>query len=163
LISITHIEVFENPDNKYFQELLWDVEGIEYYYISSGIDPNTNRPVLLVGGADTKFNKNYSIEESFKKLEKFKNDHFHESKKLTRWSSKFIKPKNYFPLIGECPNHKNTYFGTGFSGDGILYGTIAGNYIASKINDPTFKIPDLFDSKNILQVATLNNVIKEKK
>jgi glycine/D-amino acid oxidase-like deaminating enzyme/nitrite reductase/ring-hydroxylating ferredoxin subunit len=72
-------------------------------------------------------------EERFQKLELFARDHWPIGPVEYRWSAQRYRAKDKLPYIGRNVDAQNTYIATGFSGDGLTYGTLAGMMLADEI------------------------------
>jgi glycine/D-amino acid oxidase-like deaminating enzyme/nitrite reductase/ring-hydroxylating ferredoxin subunit len=72
-------------------------------------------------------------EDRFKRLELFARDHWPIGPVEYRWSAQRYRAKDKLPYIGRNVDARNTYIATGFSGDGLTYGTLAGMMLADEI------------------------------
>jgi glycine/D-amino acid oxidase-like deaminating enzyme/nitrite reductase/ring-hydroxylating ferredoxin subunit len=72
-------------------------------------------------------------QERFQQLELFARDHFPIGPVEYRWSAQRYRAKDKLPCIGRNVDAQNTYIATGFSGDGLTYGTLAGMMLADEI------------------------------
>jgi glycine/D-amino acid oxidase-like deaminating enzyme/nitrite reductase/ring-hydroxylating ferredoxin subunit len=71
--------------------------------------------------------------ERFQDLELFARDHFPIGPVEYRWSAQRYRSKDQLPYIGLNVDAQNTYIATGFSADGLTYGTLAGMMLADEI------------------------------
>lgn len=71
--------------------------------------------------------------ERYERLEAFARDHFPLGPVEYRWSAQRYRAKDKLPFIGRNVDARNTYVATGFSGDGLVYGSLAGMMIADQI------------------------------
>jgi glycine/D-amino acid oxidase-like deaminating enzyme/nitrite reductase/ring-hydroxylating ferredoxin subunit len=91
------------------------------------------RTYLVVVGSAHKLGEKEVGEERFQELELFARDHFPIGPVEYRWSAQRYRAKDKLPFIGRNVDAQNTYIATGFSGDGLTYGTLAGMMLADEI------------------------------
>jgi glycine/D-amino acid oxidase-like deaminating enzyme/nitrite reductase/ring-hydroxylating ferredoxin subunit len=91
------------------------------------------RNYLVVVGSAHKLGEREVGEERFQQLELFARDHFPIGPLEYRWSAQRYRAKDKLPFIGRNVDASNTYIATGFSGDGLTYGTLAGMMLADEI------------------------------
>lgn len=121
--------------------LFWNTADPYSYLRLHEID---GEPVVIVGGSDRKTGHCGEC-EAFSDLEKYCRARFDVKEVKARWSAQFYEPVDHLPYIGPLPFHKNTFVGTGYSGDGMTLGTLAGWMISEQIcgretiYDATFK------------------------
>jgi glycine/D-amino acid oxidase-like deaminating enzyme/nitrite reductase/ring-hydroxylating ferredoxin subunit len=72
-------------------------------------------------------------QERYDRLIAFARDQFPLAPVEYRWSAQRYRSKDKLPFIGRNVDARNTYIATGFSGDGLVYGTLAGVLIADQI------------------------------
>jgi len=113
--------------------LYWDSES-PYHYVR--LQPwNDEKDLLIIGGCDHKTGQllRDDYEKQFDDLETWARHYFPSLKKIDfRWSGQVIEPFDGLAFIGRIPNRKGVeeYMATGFSGNGITYGTLSGMLIA---------------------------------
>lgn len=98
---------------------------------------------VLVGGADRK-TAHGSDEESFSALARYISERFEIEEVGYLWASQFYDSLDHLPYIGAAPLHRNTLLATGFSGDGITFGALAGEMLASQARGLRTPYDDLF-------------------
>jgi glycine/D-amino acid oxidase-like deaminating enzyme/nitrite reductase/ring-hydroxylating ferredoxin subunit len=91
------------------------------------------RTYLVVVGSAHKLGEKEVGQERFQELELFARDHFPIGPVEYRWSAQRYRAKDKLPFIGRNVDAQNTYIATGFSGDGLTYGTLAGMMLADEI------------------------------
>lgn len=111
--------------------LYWDTED-PYNYIRKQETPEGD--LLIVGGKDHKTAHGLETEH-FDRLEAYTRSRF-DVKEITHyWSSQYYDPVDGIPFIGKNPQSEHAYIATGFSGDGIPFGTLSGIILADLILD----------------------------
>jgi glycine/D-amino acid oxidase-like deaminating enzyme/nitrite reductase/ring-hydroxylating ferredoxin subunit len=91
------------------------------------------RTYLVVIGSAHKLGEEEVGQDRFQQLELFARDHFPIGPVEYRWSAQRYRAKDKLPCIGRNIDAENTYIATGFSGDGLTYGTLAGMMLADEI------------------------------
>jgi glycine/D-amino acid oxidase-like deaminating enzyme/nitrite reductase/ring-hydroxylating ferredoxin subunit len=102
--------------------LYWDTASPYHYVRYQG--PNA----LIIGGEDHKTGQGEVFKERFQNLLRWTRQKiFKEAVVRLEWSGQILEPNDGVALIGKNPYDKhNVYIATGFSGNGMTYGTIAG-------------------------------------
>lgn len=91
------------------------------------------RDYLVVVGAAHKLGETVVTGEQYDMLERFARAHFDLGPVEYRWSAQRYRMPDKLPCIGRNIDAKNTYVATGFSSDGLTYGTLAGMLLADEI------------------------------
>lgn len=119
--------------------LYWDTEE-PYHYVRlhspiSHASPQPENDVLMVGGEDHKTGQADDAESRYAGLEDWARSRFPIIGDVRfRWSGQVVEPVDGLAFIGHNPlDRANVYVATGFSGNGMTYGTIAGKLIADLI------------------------------
>jgi len=71
--------------------------------------------------------------DRYQNLEQYARKHFQVGEVEYRWSAQRYRAKDKLPYIGLNVDAARTYIATGFSGDGLTYGTLAGMLLADAI------------------------------
>lgn len=107
--------------------LLWDTaEPYHYVRLAGTSAAGTQR--LIVGGEDHKTGHARDGAERFARLEHWARQRFPEIGAFDRrWAGQVFEPADLLAFIGRDPlGDENVFIGTGFSGNGYTYGTLAG-------------------------------------
>ena len=99
----------------------WDTND-PYDYIR--IDTQPTHDYVIYGGNDHKTGQETSAESRFERVEAKLLSLFPKAKVHSRWSGQVIQTNDALPLIGEIV--PGQFIATGFIGNGILFGTLAG-------------------------------------
>lgn len=108
----------------------WHI-GAERHSIRSYSD--RGRDYLVVVGAAHSLGKAVVNDSQYDMLERFARAHFDVGPVAYRWSAQRYRMPDKLPCIGRNIDARNTYIATGFSGDGLVYGTLAGMMLADEI------------------------------
>jgi len=146
-------------DGKYPQALGYDMDDPYHYYRTHRIDGMDH---LIAGGEDHKTGDEENTENCFRKLEAYVRKYYQVDKVAYQWSSQYFEPVDGLPYIGNLPgNPDNYYCATGFSGNGMIYGTISSLLISEMIMGATSAYAKLFDPSRIKPVAGFHDFVKE--
>jgi len=138
--------------------LFWDM--FEPYHYTRFY--NTDKGAyVVVGGEDHKTGKEVNYEERISSLEKYVKDRFDIESIDFRWSAEYFEPSDGLPYIGNTSLGNNVFVATGFSGDGLVYGTIAGLIVADLIVGKENEWIKAYSSKRFTPVASAPDFIKE--
>ena len=89
--------------------------------------------------------------ERFDRLIAFARDQFPLAPVEYRWSAQRYRSRDKLPYIGRNVDARNTYIATGFSGDGLVYGTLAGMLVAGQILGQAKRWSALYDPGRLAQ------------
>lgn len=103
--------------------LFWDTAS-PYHYTRNFAGEESN--LLIVGGADHKTGSINDTTEPYRNLETYAREHFDIAAVEYHWSSQVYEPADDLPFIGKTPLSRGVYVATGYSGNGMTYGTLAG-------------------------------------
>lgn len=102
--------------------LFWDTED-PYHYTRR--QATADGEFLIVGGEDHRTGEERDTEQHFERLEQYLGSHFGLGAATHRWSGQIIEPVDGIPYIGLNPFSRHVYVGTGYSGNGMTFGTLA--------------------------------------
>ena len=85
--------------------------------------------VLIVGGKDHKTGHG-DPEESYRELEEYVRERWNVESIDHRWSAQFYDPPDGLPLIGQALTSSKVFVATGYSGTGMVFGTVGGMLLA---------------------------------
>jgi hypothetical protein len=146
-------------DNKYPQALGYDMCDPYHYYRSQ---KTNGEEYLIAGGEDHKTGHEENTEKCFRNLEGYVRKYFDVDSIAYRWSSQYYIPTDGLPYIGHLPgNRENIYCATGYNGNGMIFGTLAGSILTDLISDRENKYKELFAPARVKPVAGFVNFVKE--
>jgi len=108
------------PRGKYPEALYWDTSD-PYYYLR--IDRGTESDYAIFGGADHKTGQVKDPGDRYTDLEKQLKRLIPETRIERRWSGQVIDTHDGLPFMGETAT--NQFSATGYSGNGMTFGTLA--------------------------------------
>jgi glycine/D-amino acid oxidase-like deaminating enzyme/nitrite reductase/ring-hydroxylating ferredoxin subunit len=109
------------PRGRLAEMSLWDTSD-PYYYLR--IDRGTKNDYAIFGGGDHKTGQIADTDAPFDDLTRTLKELLPEADIDRRWSGQVIETNDGLPLIGETA--ENQFVATGFAGNGITFGTLAG-------------------------------------
>jgi glycine/D-amino acid oxidase-like deaminating enzyme/nitrite reductase/ring-hydroxylating ferredoxin subunit len=112
--------------------LFWDTEDPYHYLRSVRFQ---GQSVVLLGGEDHQTGKDDDPLDRYWRLEQFARERFREVEVIRRWSSQYYEPADGLPYIGRSPLGRRVFIGTGYSGTGLVLGTLAAQVIAEQVLD----------------------------
>ena len=138
-------------DETYPFALGYDMEELYHYYRSQFID---GKPYLIVGGEDHKTGATKDAERHFVKLEHHVRQHFKVRDIAYKWSSQYYEPVDGLPYIGQLPMASSgVYVCTGYNGNGMIFGTLAGRILSDLISYGDSPYRELFSPSRIKPAA----------
>ena len=146
-------------DGKYPAALGYDMEDPYHYYRTQEVD---KKKYLIVGGEDHKTGDVEDTGSCFRNLESHTLKYFNVKEFAYRWSSQYFEPADGLAYIGNLPGHSSDmYVATGYGGNGMIYGTMAGIIFSDILVHGSSVYQELFDPNRIKPVAGFANVVKE--
>jgi glycine/D-amino acid oxidase-like deaminating enzyme len=116
----------KSPNDLYWDTGDQNLSYNSYHYVRSG--PNNT---LIVGGEDHKVEQVNDFLQ-YKRLEEWTKQRFPSFKVSYQWSGQVFDPRYGLAFIGK-DSSSGIYFATGFSGNGMTYGTISAIIISDMI------------------------------
>jgi Rieske Fe-S protein len=128
-----------------------------YHYI------RCSNGLWIIGGEDHKTGMKKNTEEAFNDLNDYIETRFDSYSASYHWSGQILEPVDGLPYIGLDPGSDNIYIATGFSGNGMTFGTLSGMMISDFILKKSNPWKDLYSPSRIKPLAAFNEYIKENK
>ena len=138
--------------------LFWDTDDPYHYTRLHEVDGQT---YLIVGGEDHRTGEQVDTEERFDRLVTYARERFQVLNSEFRWSGQIIEPVDGLPFIGRNAAAQRVFVATGFSGNGMTFGTLAGMVVSDLILGRQNPYADLFDATRIKPVAAAVDYVKE--
>ena len=120
--------------------LFWDTAD-PYHYLR--IEPHRDHDFVIFGGEDHKTGQAADTTTCFERLERTLRSMVGGVEVTHRWSGQVIETPDGLPYIGETAERQ--FVGTGFSGNGLTFGTLTGMMAADRILGRKNPWTDLFD------------------
>lgn len=136
--------------------LYWDTSD-PYYYLR--VEAGQDFDYALFGGADHKTGQVANTEECFQKITDELLELIPMAEIDRRWSGQVIETHDGLPYIGETA--KNQFVATGFSGNGMTFGTLSGMMAADWVAGRENPWQSIFDVERKPIRAGLWEYVKE--
>jgi hypothetical protein len=120
--------------------LFWDTAD-PYHYLR--LEPHRNHDLVIFGGEDHKTGQVSDTNACFDRLARTLRSMVGAVDVTYRWSGQVLETPDGLPYIGETAPRQFT--GTGFSGNGMTFGTLTGMMAADRVLGHTNPWSDLFD------------------
>lgn len=135
--------------------LLWDTADPYHYF---RIEPQGDADVVIFGGEDHKTGQARDTNECHECLERALMSVIDDVELTHRWSGQVIETADGLPYIGETAAHQ--YVATGYSGNGMTFGTLAAIMTTARILVRSTPWDDLF-AVNRLPFTDLWTYVRE--
>lgn len=136
--------------------LYWDTENPYHYIRAYG-------GLVIVGGEDHKTGAEVDTELRFAKLVAYARERFGEIEIHHRWSGQVIETPDGLPYLGKNVGSRNIYVATGFSGNGITYGTLGAMLFRDALIDRDSELCDLYAPTRAVPIFALSKFMAEVK
>jgi glycine/D-amino acid oxidase-like deaminating enzyme/nitrite reductase/ring-hydroxylating ferredoxin subunit len=120
--------------------LFWDTAD-PYHYLR--LEHRRDRDVVIFGGEDHKTAQAADTNACFERLERTLTSMIGDVRVTHRWSGQVIETSDRLPYIGDTADHQ--FAGTGYSGNGLTFGTLAGMMATDRILGQSNPWRELFD------------------
>jgi glycine/D-amino acid oxidase-like deaminating enzyme/nitrite reductase/ring-hydroxylating ferredoxin subunit len=142
----------------YPDALVYDMQEPYHYFRTHVVE---GEKLLIVGGNDHKTGHD-DPEAAFADLEKYVRQSYPVSSVKYRWSSQYYVPVDGYPYIGQMPEAANgVYCATGYNGNGMMLGSIAGKILADLIHGKKNKYEKIFSPSRLKPVAGFTAFVQE--
>jgi glycine/D-amino acid oxidase-like deaminating enzyme/nitrite reductase/ring-hydroxylating ferredoxin subunit len=129
--------------------LYWDTDD-SYHYLRTVEGTEGAGDVLLVGGEDHKTGRDEAADERYDGLETWSRDRIPGLLETRfRWSGQILEPADGLAYIGRTSGASNVYIATGYGGNGMTYGTLAGRLLADLVVKGASDWSELYDPSRL--------------
>ena len=151
---------FELDDDNYPTDLAYDMYDPYHYYRTQNMD---GKNYVIAGGEDHKTAHEENTDAAFLRLEAYVRQFYKVNNVAYKWSSQYYEPVDGLPYIGHMPGSPkgNVFVATGFSGNGITYGTVSALVLTNLLTNVESSYADLFSPNRIKPVAGFTEFVKE--
>jgi len=116
---------------------------------------------ILVIGEPHKVGQSDDNMMAIRNLEAFAAHHFGLTDVAYRWGGQHYRPADLLPYIGRESKTSNVFVATGFSTDGLVYGTLAGMLIANEITQAPNEWEELYNAHRFTPLKSAKQFLKE--
>ena len=141
--------------------LFWDTADPYHYTRTQEMPDGTS--LLIIGGEDHKTGMKRDTNESFDKLERWSRERFSIRNVRYHWSGQIVEPVDGLPFIGRSPLSRNVYLATGYSGNGMTFGTLAGMILSDQVLEQENSWSALYDASRVKVFGSATTFVSENK
>jgi glycine/D-amino acid oxidase-like deaminating enzyme/nitrite reductase/ring-hydroxylating ferredoxin subunit len=138
--------------------LFWDTDDPYHYTRRQRIG---DRTYLIVGGEDHRTGLESDTESRYASLLDYARERFGMAAPTFRWSGQIIEPVDGLPFIGLNAAAAHVYVATGYAGNGMTFGTLAGMIVSDLIAGTPNPYAHLYDATRVKPVAGAVDYVKE--
>ena len=138
--------------------LFWDTDDPYHYTRWQRV---AGKSYVIVGGEDHKTGAEVDTDACYGRLLTYARQRYGVSDIAFQWSGQIIEPADGLPFIGRNSLSQNVYVATGYSGNGMTFGTAAGMIVSDLILDQPNPYAELFAATRIKALASAYDYVKE--
>lgn len=138
--------------------LFWDTDDPYHYTRRQEIN---GRDYLIVGGEDHRTGMDTDTDACYDRLLAYAGEKFGTGEARFRWSGQIIEPVDGLPFIGLNSAEQHVYVATGYSGNGMTFGTLAGMMVSDAILGRPNPYARLYDATRVKPIAGAVDYVKE--
>ncbi|HEU4409784.1 MAG TPA: FAD-dependent oxidoreductase [Polyangiaceae bacterium] len=139
--------------------LFWDNADPYHYTRREPLDGGGY--LLIVGGEDHKTGTEKDTAGCFERLEDYAHSRFGPLLVAYRWSGQILETVDGLPYVGLAPHSRHSYVATGYSGNGITHGTMAGMLLADLALGRDNPWASLYAPSRLKPVASAKDFVAE--
>ena len=145
-------------EGKVPEGLFWDDEDPYHYIRPQEVEHET---LLIVGGEDHKVGQEEDTDRCFRSLLEYAKSRFDVRGIPFRWSAQVAEPVDGLAYIGRNSLSSHVYVGTGYSGTGMTFGTLAAMITSDLILGRDNEFARVFDATRVKPVAGAKEFVTE--
>lgn len=138
--------------------LYWDTAK-PYHYLRRCL--SWDEELLLVGGEDRKSGHELNPAACYSRLEAHARKRFTVRDVVQRWSAQYYEPADGLPYVGRSALSESVYVATGYSGSGLVLGTMAARVLHDGIQGRETDVSRLVAAMRIKPLAAAKKVVSE--
>ena len=138
-------------------DALWWETSDPYHYLR--VEPHKSFDVVIFGGEDHKTGQQDDTAACYRRLEERLTTIIGRVELTHHWSGQVIETPDGLPYIGQSADHQ--YAATGYAGNGLTFGTLAGIMISDAILGRSNPWAELFDPSRKALTRGLWDYLKE--
>ncbi|MDT0645072.1 FAD-dependent oxidoreductase [Zunongwangia sp. F260] len=141
------------------QGIFWGYYKDQKYSIRSYSRGDEN--YLIAVGSPHKVGQAENNQKHVEDLVAFIQEQFIVGQITHTWGGQNYKPADLLPFIGRKTKNSREFIATGFSTDGLIYGTLSANIIADKVEDKFNRFEDLYEAARHQPAKSAKKFVKE--
>ncbi len=145
--------------DNYPQGIFWEFKDKEKYSFRSY--KRNGKSYLVAVGKSYKVGQAQNNKELLESLENYLKEKFPVAEITHFWGGQNYKPADLLPSIGRKSINKNEFIATGFSTDGLIYGSLAGKIISDLITEQKNEYEEVFNPLRVNPIKSGKSFIQE--
>jgi glycine/D-amino acid oxidase-like deaminating enzyme/nitrite reductase/ring-hydroxylating ferredoxin subunit len=141
--------------------LYWDTDDPYHYTRLVTDEADRNRNLLIIGGEDHRTGAETDTEARYAALLAYADAKFGVKRVARRWSAQLMEPVDGLPYIGQNSGSSRVYVATGYSGNGLTFGTVAGMMLPELIAGRDHPWAALFAATRVKPLAAALDFVQE--
>ena len=142
----------------FLRGLFWDTADPYHYTRLQDIG---SRSYLIVGGEDHRTGEETETERHWTSLVDYTRARFPGGPVKYRWSGQIVEPVDGLPFIGPNSGSRHVYVATGYAGNGMTYGTLAGMMFADHVAGRKNPYAEVYDATRVKPLAAAYDYVTE--
>lgn len=142
----------------YLRGLFWDTDDPYHYTRPQDIG---DKQFLIIGGEDHRTGEEKDTDARYRALVDYAQARFPIGPVRYRWSGQIIEPVDGLPFIGPNSGSSHVFVATGYAGNGITYGTLAGVMFADYVQKQPNRYAALYDATRVKPLASAYDYVAE--
>ena len=124
-------------------------------------DADLEQPPVDLGLVQSKTGTETETLQHFEALVEYAQSHFGVEQADYRWSGQIIEPVDGLPFIGLNTRSAHVYVATGYSGNGMTWGTVAGQLTSDLVLGRANAYAELYKATRVKPLAAAKDFITE--
>ena len=148
----------EVPQQDIANGLFWDTDD-PYHY--TRLQDVAGGRFLIVGGEDHRTGEETDTDRCYDRLADYARERFGVTEPRFRWSGQIIEPVDGLPYIGANTASRHVFVATGYAGNGMTFGTLAGMIAADLVLGTGNPYSELFAATRVTPMASAYDYVTE--
>ena len=140
--------------------IFWTRQGNHHYSIRTYTDDAGNNYIFTLGEPH-KVGQKEDNQENLQKIEKYLRTRFDIESLDYYWGAQHYKSADMIPYIGSNSSDDSVFIATGYSTDGLIFGTLAGRLITDLIGKKESSWSEIYDPGRHTPLKSAKRFIKE--
>jgi glycine/D-amino acid oxidase-like deaminating enzyme/nitrite reductase/ring-hydroxylating ferredoxin subunit len=138
--------------------LFWDTVSPYHYVRQQRVG---REDLLIVGGEDHKVGHESDTFACYERLLGWARDRFAVRSVEHRWSAQVLEPADGLPYVGPVPQAPNVLVATGYSGNGMTFGTLAAILMRDRVLEHENEWAELYSAGRVKPIAAAKDFVVE--
>lgn len=146
-------------NNNYPEGIFWGYHNSSKYSFRS-YSRNGEEYIMAIGQPH-KVGQAQDNQQHIQNLVSFLEEHFEVSEITHRWGGQHYKPADKIPYIGRKSKNSRIFIATGFSTDGLTYGSLSAMLISDEIKGVKNPYAEMYDASRFTPLKSAKEFLKE--